>query len=310
MKNRISIFILVLVLFSAGILSAQTVVSNFRFTATASVSGKLTFDVVLSNVAVPGTLDFGVVALSDTPKVATNTATGGYSYAYIVYDVTYAADWRIKCYTDNEAAGAIPRYVGPQDGLYGEKNDGSGLVRVDGTGTNNGSTYIKVYSDAKNPDNTYAKAPCTIWSGTHVLNNGIPNPAYQGGETSLYWVNQDLDGNGTNVNALTPVTHGGWTEALNGGGYTHAAIDANGDGDMTDTIDNLGKVFEYAPWMPVVSDNDDPLFSDANTAELMNSAIGCGMTTSGAIKAYFAITDDVGGGSFQTDQLYFEMYVE
>lgn len=298
MKLKVFSLILVVSLLLTGSLQAQTVVSNFQFSATATILGKVSFTVDLSNTVSPTILAFGTVPLNNTPLVAQNA--GQPSYAKISYECTYST-WRIKCYTDNFDASANPRYVGPQPGYYGEINDGTGLIRDDGTGSNVSSTPIKVWSDVKAPDGSYAKAPCQWWDGSGTgISPDVPNPAYEGQETGLYWVNRDLNGNSTNTDAIFTNAH--WAEA-----DVTPAYDANGDGDTLDDYSTLGKVLEYSPWLPVCNDPD--VVTGATTCELMNSEIACGVITSQEFKAYFAITDDVGGGAFATDQLYFELYV-
>lgn len=294
MKRRI-LFLLMAGLVITANLDAASKKTNF--TATASVAGSLQFTVALSNAGIPGTFVFGSVAANNVPALATNQ--GRPTFAFVTYNVSHP-NWEIKVYTDNTNALASPRYKGPGNMLYGNINDGTGLVGA-GAGANaSNSTPLKVWCDSRFPDGSFAKAPCSKWKGTAAGFFGVPRPA---GETGLYWANQNLNGDGDDTDAIATNAH--WLESS-------AGYDANGDGDTLDSStgtsgDALGQVFEYPFWMSVAADK--ARVPGANTAVLMDSLIGSGVITSGHVKAYFAVTDDV-AGNFSTSQLVFELVTQ
>ena len=258
------------------------------------------FNVSLSNVDVAGIIDFGYVSSNHIPKIARNSA-GKFSFACINYNIhSFVSSWKIVVYTENTNASANPRYKGVGNLKYGERDDGTGLVGIGGGAGLSNSTPIKVWCDAKNSDGTFAKAPCDNWKGTALGLQGVPDPAWQGGSTNLYWKNQDLNGNGTNVNVIQTNAH--WLESV----YNY---DANGDGDFSDSStgtsgDRLGRVYEWSCWMPVTS--DDRVVPGANTAVMIDNTVNGSM--SGSLKVYFAITDIL-TGIFKTNQLIFELVI-
>ncbi|MDD5066598.1 MAG: hypothetical protein PHF84_06080 [bacterium] len=299
MKNAKIMCVFLAAIFLSG-LELRAASKKTNFIATANVSGALTFSVVLSNSSVARTIAFGNIQANNIPAVATNA--GRPTFAFITYSLNYA-NWEIKVYTDNTNSLANPRYRGTGNLLYGSINDGTGLVGNGSGATSSNSTPLKVWSDAKFPDGAFAKAPCSKWKGTASGFYGLPKPA---SETTLYWVNQDMNNDGDSLDAIT--TNSGWRED-GVSGPVHPAYDANGDGDTSDSVngstgDALGKVFEYPSWMSVTADKLK--VAGANTAILMDSDVGSGTITSGNVKTYFAMTDDV-TGSFRTDQLIFEL---
>ncbi len=258
------------------------------------------FVVSLSNVDVNGIIDFGNVTNNNIPKIAQNNS-GVFSFIKINYNIQTSPFWKIVIYTDNTNSSAQPRYIGSGDQLYGRLNDGTGLIGDGNGATNTHSTPIKVWCNAKYSDGRYAKAPCGSWKGNYSGLQGVPSLFYQGGETNLYWVNQDLNSNGTNDNIIETNTH--WQEsALN--------YDANGDGDLLDsstgiTGDALGRVFEYSSWMNVAGNNR--VISGAETPVLIDNSINSSMPND--LKVYFAVTDDL-AGDYKTDQLIIELVIE
>ncbi len=259
------------------------------------------FTVSLSNVDVAGIIDFGHVSSNHIPKIARNSV-GKFSFACIDYSIhNFGSFWKIIVYTDNTNVLANPRYKGPGNLKYGERDDGTGLVGFGGGAGASNSTPIKVWCNATNSDGTYVKAPCDHWKGTNAGLQGVPDPAYQGGSTNLFWKNQDLNANGADDNVVQTNAH--WLESANN-------YDANGDGDLNDSStgtvgDRLGQVYEWSCWMPVTSDNR--VVPDANTAVLAGSAIT--NTMPGKVKVYFAITDSI-VGIFKTSQLIFELVID
>lgn len=291
MKKALFI-VLILVLALAMNVSAQ--VSRLtNFTATANVEGSVSFSVVLNNTISPTALNFGTIQANNIPVIASNA--GQPSYAAITYNHNYPL-WEVKVYTDNTSPTANPQYVGTGNQLYGNIDDGTGLVLTGNATNRTHSSPIKVWCNTKFPNGSYAKAPCLWWKGTATGFYGVPKPA---NETALYWVDQDINGGG-----IAAITNQGAFEATYG-------FDANGDGDTVDiigtsgtnaSINNLGSVFEYSYWMPVTADKD--VYTGANTPVLIDDALAYGVT-SGTINAYFGVTDDV-FGALQTSKLIFE----
>lgn len=302
MSKKILLLSLVfLMIFAFNINNALSLTE--QFSATASIASKLIFSVALFNADTANTFDFGAVPIDNTPRIARN-GSDVFTYAEVTYDTSHA-NWAIKVYTDNTNAGASPRYTGDGNLLYGNLNDGTGLIGNGSGATTNNSTPIKAWCDCKAPDGSFAKGPCQWWVGS-AANQFVPDPAHEGGETSLYWKSIDMNLDGTNGNYCYE-TNEHWTEAAQIlPNNTHPAYDVNGDGDTGDDYTTLGKVFEWSYWMQVTADKD--VVAGANTAILYDSQITCGQgfLQSGNFKTYFAITDDL-AGTFDTDQLIFEM---
>lgn len=258
------------------------------------------FRVCLSNVEAAGLIAFGRVTNENIPKIAQN-AGGAMSYAQLDYDlVNVASGWKIICYTDNTNILAFPRFRGAGNMLYGNVNDGTGLVGAGGGANASNSTPLKIWCDARDTGGFFIRSPCEKWKGTAPGLFGVPAPFHQGGETGLYWNNQDLNNNGINDEALLTNAH--WTEASKN-------YDANGDGDFNDsstgiTGDALGKVFEYSSWMCVTADSRS--VPGANTAELASSVLN--NPVPGRMRVYFAVTDDL-AGDFKTNRLVFELVI-
>lgn len=250
------------------------------------------FRVTLSNVDSAGIIAFGSVSNARSPKIAQNSA-GTFSYALIEYDIQSSSIWKIIVYTDNTNALANPKFKGQGNFLYGNINDGTGLIGNGGYANSNYSTPIKIWCNATNTDGTFIRAPCDHWSGAYAPLQGVPDPLYQGGETNLYWENQDLNGNGTNDNTLI---------TFNESTYNY---DANGDGDKNDTEATMGKVFEYSCWRAVTGNNR--VIPGAQTPVLMDNTIN--PNASGKLKVYFAITDEL-AGEFKSNQLIFELVIQ
>ncbi len=263
------------------------------------------FTVTLSNVENSGILDFGDVPTTDIPEIA--QYSGKLSFAYIEYNIETSTSWKIIVYTDNTSEDADPKYIGEGNQLFGNLNDGTGLVGNGDGATDTHSTPIKVWCNAKDEFGNFVKAPCFKWKGD--VSDGAPAPSHQGGETNLYWVAQDLNSDGTNGNNYFDSASGWCENYANGGPGPHPDYDANGDGDYNDSVDGshedaLGTVVEWSYWHPVTADSSK--VPGANTAILIDNSINDNMP--GKLKVYFAITDNL-AGKFKTSQLIFELII-
>ncbi|MDD5066594.1 MAG: hypothetical protein PHF84_06060 [bacterium] len=170
------------------------------------------FSVSLSNSDAAGIISFGGVSNWNTPKVARDSS-GNFTCACVDYNVqNYGTGWKIIAYTDNSNSSASPRYTGRGNYLYGNLNDGTGLVGNGSGAASSNSTPLRVWCDAQDANGNFIRAPCEKWKGTGSGLQGVPVPIYQGGETNLFWKNQDLNGNNTNDNVIFTNSH--WTEIL------------------------------------------------------------------------------------------------